>query len=68
MLAVLWVTVGGELFPALAIVVDDVLPLARIGAGDDRHDGLGVAEVVEHVGHAGLVLDEKARLVLEAQV
>lgn len=39
---------------AVAVVVDDVFPLVGIGAGDDRLDRLGVAQVEHFVGHARL--------------
>src|SRR4051812_1892544 len=46
------------------VVRHDVLPLARVGAGDHRHHGVGVAGVEHLVRHARLDVDEVSRLVL----
>src|SRR5690349_8696394 len=41
-----------------AVVWHDVLPLARIGAGDDSHDRIPVAQIEYLVWNAGLDVDE----------
>ena len=45
-------------------VVDDVLPLARVGPGHHRNHRIGVAQVEDFVGNAGLDEDEIARSIV----
>src|SRR5262249_37331404 len=49
---------------AVAVVGDDVFPLAGVRAGHHGHHGFGIAQVEHFVRYAGLDIDKVAGLVV----